>query len=1151
MYGFMRGRLEDKWTDKEFADSVSQVSSRAVFREMSVPEDPNGCGWQYDGQVVRRHAATLMHLTEALAIDAHAGGAPSSSPPPPAALGGYALRLARLWECIARLDGPSLGGHSLLNAACMYDLAGYQANSTCLSRRFDRERSRQALDLSHVTNTFLQRQFVRLRRECLPLCKEPDYEEVQDMPHALGMAVAARSLSSLGGYFLSGSTELLDTAEKGLGVADRLFAEAGLYRESSLVHSVRSMAGPMASRSTWSVLGDMTRSRPAWRRYAMLLARGPGPGAVAESRSVSELWPSQRTAIEGGLLLSNRSLAVRIPTSSGKTRIAEMAMLDALTSGPGGAKCVYVAPYRALVSEVAASLSEIFPDLGFTVSGLDGSYDDDPFDEYAASGSDILVMTPEKLDLATRAHPEWLGRARLFIFDEGHVVGIGCRGLRMELLMTRLGRRHPDSRVILLSAMISDESIGELAQWLCDGRRNAVTSEWSPTAQRRARFEWPAPGGAGGLLVFDECEDDPLSGHRMDGALRRTTYEYRSEATGRTSRKRFPSPDKGETAAELAFKYSHMGPVLVYATTKRSAMSVAKKLDRRIGLARATGGDVPAHFSPSAADEARSLGVAREWLGDDHEVSRLLARGIAVHHADVPDALKRSIETDVRDGAYRVIVATNTLSQGVNTPVRTVVVHSCRRYDERADMAVPIPASEYWNLAGRAGRAGRETEGLVIHIVASGTDRRDYEQYGRGRGREQVRSHLHSLLEDLVSKRISDADLEELVDPDVLGMLAEESEHGRCEDAVKELLSGTLADAQAGADGVDMSRVYDRFRCAARNAAGLGRDLRVYAGTGLGSQSCRSMREYIAANKREVRALIVSPPTDEDAARLVLLILDAVEGLPEMSGGHSYGGDRAALIRMWVAGESVPEVLAAVPTEDRCAAARFVERFLGHYMPWGISAFVRIAAAEFGISAGDLPPRVLHLPDMVRYGVPAPVAGWAMRLGVPTRRAAMRMAADYAGEQTVPEFAGWLAGLGDRRLAQYGRGAAAAALAASRMAPNRLIRGGYSMRRVLEMGAAVRCARNGRGPIAAARLSRGNPLEIRRDYDAAYDRNAIAVYADGSLIGHVERDVAQYLAPLIDCGAHVGARADAVNGGPGGIASVRIALHAGGNSGVG
>ena len=826
-----------------------------------------------------------------------------------------------------------------------------------------------------------------------------------------------------------------------------------------------------------------------------------------------------------------------------------MAMLGTLASGGGDAKCVYVAPYRALVSEVAASLSEIFPDLGFVVSGLDGSYDDDPFDEHAASGSDILVMTPEKLDLATRAHPEWLGKARLFIFDESHVVGIGRRGLRMELLMTRLSRRHPDSRLILLSAMISDESMKEFAQWLHNGRHSAVASEWSPTSQRRARFEWPASEGAGGLLVFDEREDDPLSGRRMDGALRRTTYEYRSDTTGRTNRKRFPSPDKGETAAEIAFKYSGMGPVLVYAATKRSAMSVAKKLDQRIGLARAAGRDVPAHFSPNAAGVPESLGVAREWLGEDHEVSRLLARGIAVHHADVPDALKRSIESDVRKGAYRAIVATNTLSQGVNMPVRTVVVHSCRRYDERADMALPIPAAEYWNLAGRAGRAGRETEGLVIHIVASGTDRRDYEQYGRGRGREQVRSHLHSLLEDLVRRRISDADLEDLVDPDVLGMLAEESACGRCEDAVGEVLSGTLAGVQAGADGVDMGRVYDRFRSAARSAAALGRDLPVYAATGLGSQSCRGMCGYIAANKKEVEKLIKSPRTDEDAARLVLLVLDAVEGLPEMSAGHSYGGDRAALIRMWIAGEEVQDVLAAVPTEDRCSAARFVEAFLGHYMPWGISAFVRIAAAEIGIGAGDLPPRVLHLPDMVRYGVPDPVAGWAMRLGVTTRRAAVRMAADYAGGQTVPEFAAWLAGLDDRRLAQYGRGAAAAALAASRMAPNRLIRDGRSMRSVLETGASVRCAANGRGPLAAARLSRGDPLEIRRDHDAAYDRNAIAVYADGSLIGHVERDVAQYLAPLIDCGERIEATAAAASSGPGGTASVRIELHAGGNSG--
>jgi len=157
----------------------------------------------------------------------------------------------------------------------------------------------------------------------------------------------------------------------------------------------------------------------------------------------------------------------------------------------------------------------------------------------------------------------------------------------------------------------------------------------------------------------------------------------------------------------------------------------------------------------------------------------------------------------------------------------------------------------------------------------------------------------------------------------------------------------------------------------------------------------------------------------------------------------------------------------------------------------------------------------------------------------------MRIAADYAGERTVRAFARWLAGLDAGRLARYGCGPEEAAAIVSRAAgPNPLVRGGHSLGRVLGMGASVRCVENGSGPGAAARLSSGDPVQLERDHDGAYDRNAIAAYADGSLIGHVERDVAGYLAPLIDCGARIGARVDGAAGGSSGPGSVKITLQA-------
>ena len=95
---------------------------------------------------------------------------------------------------------------------------------------------------------------------------------------------------------------------------------------------------------------------------------------------------------------------------------------------------------------------------------------------------------------------------------------------------------------------------------------------------------------------------------------------------------------------------------------------------------------------------------------------------------------------------------------------------------------------------------------------------------------------------------------------------------------------------------------------------------------------------------------------------------------------------------------------------------------------------------------------------------------------------------------------------------------------------------------MLEGDADVVCARRGGGTAAAARVSEGDALKLERERGAAHDRNAIAVHAGGSMIGSVERDVAQYLAPEMDCGARIGASAGSVSKGSGGAAAIRMRL---------
>ena len=1178
--GFMREQLSEAWSDEAFLKGVDRVASRSLLKEVF----GEGGGQDEDGRasgepVVHRSAATLSYLASTVAIEGEEDGRRGG--------GGEAygqgqtqadaLRLARLWEGLAGIREGTPRGHALLSAACAYELAGYQANAACLAGRLDAEHASRSGGLWRIASTFLQREFVRLGAECAPLVKEPDYEKVDDLPHALALAAAASSLSALGEFFLTGDRDRAGMASAGLARAEEVFLESGHDGEFALARGLRALAMPMASRSTWSVLGDLADRHFAWRRYLTLLARGLGPSPPS-SRSISEVWPSQRYAVERGLLASSESRVVRMPGGSGRTRVAEMCILRELASPGKRSRCVYVVPSSALAAEIAGDMSRVFPDLGFTVSGQDGVYDECLLEEEGGgkgglSPADILVATPEGLDLALRARPGRLAGTGLFVIDGCHEAGGAGKGLKTEMLLARLRRRLPSARFVVLSSTISDGAMRELAAWLCGkgggGEEAVIATGWRPTLQRHARFEWSAGGNEGedgeeaGCTLTYEGEPNglPRDALRVRDPIRRRHYEHVDPRTKRVARPSFPSRERGETAAELALKYAPLGPVLVHAAARESAEAVARNLLRRIGMAEAAGASVPevlgARGGPKEG-QGRPLRMAREWLGDGHYATRCLGRGIAVYHGGLPGRLRRSIEEGAKDGEHSVIVAAGALPQSVGMmPARTVIVHSCRRYDEGTKRSERMPASDYWSLGGGAGRAGRETEGTVVHIVSSSLDRKDYDYYREERGGRrqggEVDSRLYALLDSLEEGRVSPEAVDKEIGPEVLGMLAEEGLEESCEDMVEEVVSGTLAAARAsgrgggGGGGVDMGRVSERFRAVARSALELGGDrIKAYGCTGLGLEGCRALAAYVRGNSGRIRGILASG-SDSDAADLALMALDAAEAVPELSGRLAFGGDREGLVRAWIEGKGASEAIEHAGIGDRDDAVRFIDESLGHYAPWGIAAFIRIAAAELRIGMKGLPPRIRHLPGMVRHGVPRTEAAWAMGLGVATKRAALAMAADYGGRADLGEFAGWLGGLDrEKAVKRYGQDSnvmRAAAAAAAMTRANPLLREGRSLYEVLEGGADVVCAGSGGGTVAAARASQGDELELERDYDAAYDRNAILVYAGGSMIGRVERDVAQYLAPEIDCGVRIGASVDEAARGGGGGAPNRMRVR--------
>jgi len=121
------------------------------------------------------------------------------------------------------------------------------------------------------------------------------------------------------------------------------------------------------------------------------------------------------------------------------------------------------------------------------------------------------------------------------------------------------------------------------------------------------------------------------------------------------------------------------------------------------------------------ASIARALEIGKEWLGEDHPAVACLKAGVAIHHGRLPSPFLRELEVLLSEGVLKVIVASPTLSQGLNLNAAVLLVPALYRASEK------IKGEEFANVAGRAGRAFVDVEGLIVHVMFDKIDWRKKE----------------------------------------------------------------------------------------------------------------------------------------------------------------------------------------------------------------------------------------------------------------------------------------------------------------------------------------------------------------------------------------------------------------------------------------
>lgn len=404
-----------------------------------------------------------------------------------------------------------------------------------------------------------------------------------------------------------------------------------------------------------------------------------------------ELWPSQLQAAHL-TLDSKANLVLSLPTSAGKTRIAELCILACLAQKR---RVVFITPLRALSAQTEVGLTRTFGPLGKTVSSLYGSIGVTGSDVDTLHTSDIVVATPEKLDFALRSDPDLLNDIGLIILDEGHMIGLGEREVRYEAQIQRLLRRTDaqSRRIVCLSAILPDgEQLEDFSAWLTSDRLDGlIKNDWRPTRLRFGDVDWKGQHAQLNITVGGETPFVPKF------------FSGKKPSIGRGT-KTFPS-DQTELCIATAWRLIDDGQtVLVFCPLRVSVLPFAKRI-----IEMHKRGHISSVLTQSDSVLATALAVGAEWFGTGHDILACLKLGVAVHHGSLPTPYRKEVEKLLRDGVLKMTVSSPTLAQGLNLAATSLVFHGLARNGASIDIA------EFRNVVGRAGRAYIDIEGLVLY----------------------------------------------------------------------------------------------------------------------------------------------------------------------------------------------------------------------------------------------------------------------------------------------------------------------------------------------------------------------------------------------------------------------------------------------------
>lgn len=727
---------------------------------------------------------------------------------------------------------------------------------------------------------------------------------------------------------------------------------------------------------------------------------------ITRHKNMFELLPPQRAALQEQNLLdpASRAVIIDMPTSGGKTQLAQFRMLQALNQfSEDGGWIAYVAPTKALVSQITRRLRTDFGPLGIKVEHLSGAVEVDSFEDSLLGDSNsfqVLVSTPEKLQLVIR-NKKIQRPLALLVMDEAHNIEDKERGLRIELLLATIKQEASRANFLLLMPFVPNAN--ELAQWLGSGRGNSIslsTSAWQPNERIVGLFKAEnVPGGKRGdwRLSFETLTTTHRTLHLqgvydVDGIRPIRSLNF-SDASSLSKQ-----------AAAMAKVFSKRG----------TSIAVAQKIPDVWAIARLLASEMePLARIPDAISMVQRF-LSTE-ISPDFELIDMLSKGIVVHHAGLPSDALALIEWLTEEGHIKVMCATTTIAQGLNFPVSSVFLAS-----PKYPYGIKMSPREFWNLAGRAGRIGHDSIGVVG--IAAGQNPNEIRQFVSDATGELL-SRLITMLDELTETgELQDLSVqihqEQWSDfrsyiahlwnekRNLDEVIAEAEQLLRNTYGFSALRSKTDAQSQLKADAL-----LEATRSYVRQIANHPENATLADSTGFSPEGVRTA--LMELNKLENKLTIDDwhPSSlfgNHEGHSVLPDLMGIMMRLPQLQkslvelGGNGPGHKRlAAITQAWVDGVSLEDIANrffddADFTINLSNACRALYRDLANNGAWGLSALSKMPTA--GIDYNNLTEQQLRLinniPAMLYHGVKTEEAV-LMRMNNVPRSIAEKLGADF------------------------------------------------------------------------------------------------------------------------------------------------------------